>query len=160
AGFPLLIPQFFPEMARLGNDSLCLLFMGIAWALTIRLLQHERQLRQSLALGAVLGLGLLTKAFFLPISAGITALLAERWWRDRFRSKARDVVAVAVLASLIGGWWYVRSYVLFGSFVGANDFLQVNAELGFWEGMRRNFSIAEFMRGLGMLAGTFSLAGT
>src|ERR1700719_1455185 len=26
AGFPFLIPQFFPEMARLGNDSLCLFF--------------------------------------------------------------------------------------------------------------------------------------
>jgi hypothetical protein len=160
AGFPFLVPQFFPEMARLGNDSLCLLFMGITWALILRLLQHGPQLRHSLTLGAVLGLGLLTKAFFLPISAGIGAVLAARWWRDRSLGKARDLVAVAALASLIGGWWYVRNYALFGSFVGANDFLQANAELGFWQGMRRNFSIAEFLRGLGMLPGTFSLAGT
>ena len=67
---------------------------------------------------------------------------------------------MAALAALIGGWWYVRNYALFGSFVGANDFLQADPALGFWEGLRRNFSIAEFIRGLGMLAGTFSLAGT
>jgi len=160
AGFPFLIPQFFPEMARLGNDSLCLLFMGITWALTIRVSQHGAQLRHSLALGVVLGLGLLTKAFFLPISAAIGTLLAARWWRDRSLDKARDMLAVAAIASLIGGWWYVRNYVLYGSFVGAADFLQADAGFGFWEGMRRNFSIAEFLRGLGMLAGTFSLAGT
>ena len=160
AGFPFLIPQFFPEMARLGNDSLCLLFMGIAWALTVSLLRRGAQLGQSLTLGVVLGLGLLTKAFFLPISVGIGALLAACWWRDRSLCRGRDLLAVAAIALLIGGWWYVRNYILYGSFVGANDFLQANTGFGFWEGMERNFSIAEFLRGLGMLAGSFSLAGT
>src|SRR5262249_17732630 len=141
-------------------DSLCLFFMGIAWALTLRPLWHGAALRHPLMLGMVLGLGLLTKALFLPISVGIGAVLAARWWRDRSLRQARDLLAVAAVASLIGGWWYVRNYILYGSFVGANDFLQANPELSFWEGMRHNFSVAELLRGLGMLAGTFSLAGT
>jgi 4-amino-4-deoxy-L-arabinose transferase-like glycosyltransferase len=160
AGFPFLIPQFFPEMARVGNDSLCLFFMGIAWALTVWLLRRDARLYQSFALGMVLGLGLLTKAFFLPISAGIGALLAIRWWRDRSLCKARDLLAVVAIASLVGGWWYVRNYMLYGSFVGANDFLQANGGIGFWEGMRHNFSIIVFLRGLVTLAVTFSLGWT
>jgi 4-amino-4-deoxy-L-arabinose transferase-like glycosyltransferase len=159
AGFPFLIPQFFPEMARLGNDSLCLLFMGIGWAATVSLLRRGAHLGHALILAVALGLGLLTKALFLPITVGIGALLAVRWWRDRSECSARELLVVTVISSLIGGWWYVRNYVLYGSFVGANDFLQASG-VGIWEGMRLNFSIANFLRGLYALPVTFSLAGT
>ena len=66
AAWPFLFPQFFPQFARLGNDSLCLLLVGATWALLLRLLQGEGRWASAAALGVVLGLGLLTKAFFLP----------------------------------------------------------------------------------------------
>src|SRR5258706_9347009 len=72
--WPFLFPQFFPEMARLGNDSLCLLLMGIGWYLCLRIL-NQRLVTGALSLGIVLRLGLLTKTFFLPIPARCVCLL-------------------------------------------------------------------------------------
>ena len=56
-------------MARLGNDTLSLLFAGMAWHFVLRLLAKPRR-GKAVLLGVALSLGLLTKSFFLPISAG------------------------------------------------------------------------------------------
>ena len=38
AAWPFAFPEFFPEFARLGNDSLCILLVAASWALVLRLL--------------------------------------------------------------------------------------------------------------------------
>lgn len=93
--YPLIAPMFIVEFARLGNDSLCLFLFGMIWAVLLRWLEDEYDSKRSLLLGILLGLGLLTKAFFLPITFGIGLFVLFRIWCERsdqklFRSRFKQ----------------------------------------------------------------------
>ena len=160
AAWPFLFPQFFPEFARLGNDSLCLLFTGAAWALTLRFLDGEADWLTAAALGLTLGLGLLTKAFFLPIGAGVGVLLLAQAWRGGRR--AHDLgraLAAGIVAAAVGGWWYVAKRLETGSFTGADEFIRLGRTGGLAT-MAQGYSTAELIQGLATLPATFLWAGT
>jgi hypothetical protein len=89
------MPGLMIDIARIGNESLAI---AIASWLTLLLLRKNAPV-----LGIALGLGLLTKAYFL---AFIPILILRR----RFYSLA---VALA-----IGGWWYGRNFRLTGTWSG------------------------------------------
>ncbi len=157
--WPFLFPQFFPEMARLGNDSLCLLLMGVGWDLILRLLSH-RLAKDAVLLGLVLGLGLLAKAFFVPILAGCVCLLCFHELRERDRRQLRNALVILVTAGVIGGGWYLYRYLTVGSFIVANDIMAVQARGSVWAQILQSFGILEFLRGFGQLATSFAWAGT
>lgn len=76
AAYPFLLPSFYADMARLGNDSLCLLLIGIAWALLLSLLRNVHHLAACLGIGAAFGLCLATKTLTLPfVAASLLVLL-------------------------------------------------------------------------------------
>ena len=160
AAWPFLFPQFFPEFARLGNDSLCLLCAGVAWAALVGLLSEEDGWGSAVVLGVALGAGLLAKAFFLPIGAGAGILLLARWWTGGRRP---DWIGQAVLAGAvalaIGGWWYIEKRLETGSLTGSDEFIRLNRGGGL-RLMAENFSAAELVRGLLVLPGTFLWAGS
>lgn len=98
--WPLLFPGFFPEFARLGNDSLVLFLVSIVWLLLIQRLSGPRGFLWYLLLGLLLGLGGLTKVTFLPICAAVIGWL---FWiglqtSDR-REQIRTWVGTVLLAS-------------------------------------------------------------
>jgi hypothetical protein len=160
AAWPFLFPQFFPEFARLGNDSLCLLLVSASWLLTVRLLAGQGRWVSALGLGAVLGLGLLTKAFFLPIGAGVGLILLIRWaLKDRSAAFLGQVVAAGALALAIGGWWYVGKALQTGSAIGSDEFVRLGQAGGLGE-LARGFSATELARGAGVLVGSFVWAGS
>ena len=141
AAWPFLFPQFFPEFARLGNDSPCLLLAAVAWAALLRLLDGRGRWVSALVLGVSLGLGLLTKAFFLPVSAGVLVMLALQWRGAGGKPAVLGQAALACgLALAIGGWWYISREMQTGSLVGSDEFIRFNQS-----------------GGLGRLAGGFSL---
>jgi hypothetical protein len=77
--YPILIPMFFGEFARIGNDSLCVFLIGLIYSLALRLeYQDEFDPKNAFALGICFALGLLTKAFFIPVLAGYALLGALR----------------------------------------------------------------------------------
>jgi hypothetical protein len=160
AAWPFLFPQFFPEFARLGNDSLCLLCMGAAWTALTRILSGPGGWGSALALGLALGAGLLAKAFFLPIGAGVAALLIARWWTGGRRPALVLQAALAgVVALAIGGWWYVEKRLETGSLTGSDEFIRLH-QAGGARLLLENFSAGEFVHGLLALPGTFLWAGT
>ena len=69
--YPFLVPMFVPEFGRIGNDSLCMFLVGVTWTALLALIEKPERKDLSIVLGIVLGLGLLTKAFFLPIGTGV-----------------------------------------------------------------------------------------
>lgn len=73
--YPFLMPGFFGGMARLGNDSLCLLLFGILWAFLLRHLQAPQQRLPCLIIGILLALGVSTKIFMLPIAVSTLSFL-------------------------------------------------------------------------------------
>lgn len=160
AAWPFLFPQFFPEFARLGNDSLCLLLASCAWAMLLRLLGGQGRWATAAMLGVSLGLGLLTKAFFLPIGAGVAAMLAAHWWATGRRSAALAQAALAGgVALVIGAWWYISKDLQTGDLTGSDEFIRFNQAGGLGR-LAQGVSLTNLARGVGVLGGAFVWAGT
>src|SRR5262249_56143311 len=71
--WPFVFPGWFPEMARLGNDSLVAL--TVACAVAVVACAPIRRWSTWLLLGVICGLGALTKVTFFPFLAAIGLLL-------------------------------------------------------------------------------------
>ena len=167
--YPIFVPMFFPEFARLGNDSLCLLIFGAVWCLLLSMLVREPSLARATSLGAFLGAGLLTKAFFIPIAAGAVGCIAWSAWSSsaprasRIRM-LRDAGLVMATALLIGGSWHVPSYLESGTLIGNNDLIALDRDGGLIAGLEQHFAWRHVGRGVaafivtGYFGGTWSLA--
>lgn len=90
-----VMPGLTVDIARVGNESLAIALGSWIILLLLR--------RRAPALGVALGLGLLTKAYFLVF---IPILILRR----RLYSLA--------IAIVIAGWWYGRNFVLTGTWTG------------------------------------------
>ncbi len=157
--WPFLFPEFFPEMARLGNDSLGLFLMGIGWYLLLRLLAR-REAKTAALLGFVFGLGLLTKAFFVPILVGCGGLLCFEALRQGNRRQVQNALIVLVVAGVAGGGWYIYRFLTVGSLIVANDIIAVQQQGPLWAQIAQSFSVFAFLRGIGQLVTSFAWAGT
>ncbi|MCP4166731.1 MAG: hypothetical protein GY759_12690 [Chloroflexi bacterium] len=110
-------PQFLFLSASVNNDNLviCLSAAGI-WLLTYMLSQRRTPSTvQLLCLGALVGTAAISKLSGLALAglAGLTLLyLAYR--KRSFRNLVRWGAIVGLAALLVGGWWYVRNWRLFG----------------------------------------------
>ena len=105
--WPLLFPGFFPEFARLGNDSLVLLLFSLVWALLVQRLITPQRLYWYVGLGVLLGLGGLTKVTFLPVSIAVLGWLL--WmgaqasdWKQRLHAWFGALLAIAVYFAMNG----------------------------------------------------------
>jgi hypothetical protein len=163
--YPVLFPMFFPQFARIGNDSLCLLLVGLL-AYVINIWHQENFSRgYGLVIGLILGFGCLTKAFFLPISAGvfcylITIIIFNQKKSDRLKI-FNSLILVLGITILAGGWWYLRNYIEYGTITGANVAVSLSQTGGVWKNLSiigDNFYI--FIRGLVTIAVTFVWAGS
>jgi hypothetical protein len=111
AALVAVMPGFAFDVARVGNDCLAVLLFT---ALLLLVVQRAHWL----AAGIVLGLGLLTKAYFL-------AALVLIFWMPR-----------AVLVGVaISGWWYVRNLWTTGTLAGLSESV-----------MLRHTSLADLLR--------------
>lgn len=158
--YPIMLPMFFPEFARIGNDSLCLMLAGLAAYFLARQLADERGIAWAAALGTSLGLGLLTKAFFLPITFAVTVFLLLRAWRGTVdghwrRLQLRNAVIALAIALFVGGGWYVYDALANGVLIGGDD--AVSGTLG---ALSRYFSLFSVLRGFVVIVITWIWAGT
>ncbi len=146
----MMLPMWFPDMARLGNDSLVAVFAACVGLLAGKLIGAVRGPGLHLGLGGVLGLGLITKATFLPLTLATLGLLAWRCWRLRHAPEARPaivgLVACAVAGVGVAGWWYLAQIVGTGSVIGSNDDINLGGLGGLREGLRQHGSLSAFLR--------------
>ena len=124
AAWPFLFPQFFPEFARLGNDSLCLLLASGVFALVLRRFAKGPGWVDAAGIGVLLGLGLLTKAFFAPIAAGVGAVLLLQALKLRQPHVYAQIGAAVALTLLIGGGVYLQTFLKTGSVLSAPEYAQ------------------------------------
>jgi len=163
--YPLVLPMFFPEFTRLGNDSLCLFLVGAIAFLLSKWLKDENNKTLSVAIGITLGLGLLTKAFFIPIVTALSVFLVVRMFRDQRQPKTyfihwQNLLLILLPAVLIGGGWYVYKFAVFGTFIGSDDSIRLANQGGLATNLKQNFSLYGIVRGLVVTLVSYSWAGT
>jgi len=122
AGVAALMPEFAIDVARVGNECLGVVLFSLLLWMGLR--------GRPLALGIVLGIGLLTKAYFLTAIPAIV-LLARRQPR---------VVFALPAAGLISGWWYLRNLLTTGTLSGLSESVQLH-NFGPLELLRRGLEI-------------------
>ena len=162
--WPVIVPMWVPEMARLGNDGLCALWVAVSWLFLLRIAAGADRLADHSGLGVALGLGALTKAFFIPISAGVGAYLAWRCYRlarDGRRARPAIVGALTALAlvAAIASWWYLRTLALSGGLVGGT-FAEAREAGASWADLAAKFELWPWLRGVVGIATSFVWSGT
>ena len=123
-------PMFLFVSAAVNNDSLAILLGHLGLYLLVRMWQDAPDPRacwqRYAALGAVLGLGILTK-LSLGGLLGLTGL-ALTWlaWRRREWRLLFGGGAIVVAAALaMSGWWAARNLRVYGDPTGLNAFIAV-----------------------------------
>ena len=121
-----VLPELMIDLARVGNECLSvLLYSGLT---LLALPSHPHSDKEDLApgraiwTGVALGLGLLTKAYFL---AAVPALGILYLWRMRLTGRRRKWIVCAAfvfgIAFLLSGWWYVLNRIETGAWSGVQE---------------------------------------
>jgi 4-amino-4-deoxy-L-arabinose transferase-like glycosyltransferase len=127
------MPGFVMTAGRVANDGLAaVIFAALAWVMV-----SGDRLRGTVwapLAGALLGAGLLTKAYFLTAAPAVALVCAWRVWRSR-GARARATLAAAVVfgvAGALAGWWYVRNQALTGTWSGLQQ-VAARRNLSLWD---------------------------
>lgn len=128
ACFTAFNPMFFFISGSVNNDNLSTALASWLLVLIVRLLKRaDRPAVRELAwIGVLAGAGMLAKfniGFLLPVIALALAALAYRLHDPGFF--LRGALITGGLTILIGGWWYVRNWQLYGDPTGLNIFLDI-----------------------------------
>jgi 4-amino-4-deoxy-L-arabinose transferase-like glycosyltransferase len=126
AAFTVFNPHFIFINSVVNNDGCAAGMSSLVLWLTVRMVRVQQETRLfgknlvSLSvLGGVLGLALLTKMSALALLPLVALALLLIWWRDRsVRALLIRGLVVFGLAALVGAWWYVRNWLLYGDPLG------------------------------------------
>jgi hypothetical protein len=138
AAIVALMPGVAFDVARVGNDGLSMvLFSLLAW-LAVRMAARGWDLWPAMGLGCTLGLGLLTKAYFLTAIPAFALLWLWELWRSavnrpgglfhprlgRGMTVLHGLLAAAI-GGAIGGWWYLRNLKITGTLSGLSESVMI-----------------------------------
>jgi 4-amino-4-deoxy-L-arabinose transferase-like glycosyltransferase len=118
AAFVAFLPQHVAMMAAVNNDSLAELWIGAILLLLVRrrwrvdTTPQPESNRMWLALGALLGLGFLTKATVYIMAPLLAGVLVWRYW-GQWRTLAVAVAWLFGPALLLGSLWWLRNAVVY-----------------------------------------------
>lgn len=120
-------PQFIYVSSVINNDNLLILLATLALYTLLIQLRDGPTLRNSAALGLVLGAALLTKvnATFLALPVSVAILLQARHWRRWMRC----VPVIGGTAALVAGWWYLRNWIINGDPINRRAFDTVSGAI-------------------------------
>lgn len=109
----LFNPTYLRMGASVTNDSLLMLLGTVLFAGLSKVVTGNVSTRTAATIGVAWGLGLLTKGLMLVVPPVI--LLAYWAGRSSARMAVRSAALSVAVGGLIGGWWWFRNLVAFGS---------------------------------------------
>lgn len=128
AGLVAFNPMYLFVASSINNDNMSNALICTVLTLLVWLYQRpERPSPQVLMLiGGLLGLSLISKLSTGPFM-GLVGLfwLALAYRHAAWAYMVKWGFGAGVLASFIGGWWYIRNYDLYGDPTGLNVFLDI-----------------------------------
>jgi hypothetical protein len=154
--WPFVFPGWFPEMARLGNDSLVALL--VACAVAVVTCAPIRRWPAWFSLGVICGLGALTKTTFLPVLAAIAVLLLYKTWQRN--AWPRQFLGFLATVLVLAGWWYVQRSLETGMLFATNDGYFLKERGGVMRGLTEYFPIVSLAQGIRATAMSFLWSGT
>ena len=122
---PLAFPQYLHIGASVNNDNLQYLATWLMAPIVLRVARGDLAWRTMALAGVLSGIGLLTKAFAFVIPAWMACallLVLLRQGRAALPGVVRAGLVYAVPAMALGGWWWVRNVVLYGSLMPTRYF--------------------------------------
>ncbi|MBN1248254.1 MAG: DUF2142 domain-containing protein [Anaerolineae bacterium] len=118
-----LNPQFIYLSAAINNDIVASL-TGVSMLLAcVTLVQDGLRWPNTIILGGVSGLGLLSKLQIAFLGPVVTLAIFLAAWRARERTPwlpnaVRALTVAALVVAFVSGWWYVRNVQLYGEPTG------------------------------------------
>ncbi|WP_424789345.1 DUF2142 domain-containing protein [Pseudactinotalea sp. Z1739] len=117
ATVPLFVPQFGFISGSVTNDALMVLTGSIATYASLRVVGGDLRMRWTLLAGVAVGAGLLTKAFMaFSVPMVLLAYLFSRAEGGQWLRRVGHASLAMAVAFAIGGWWWIRNYLLYGQF--------------------------------------------
>jgi hypothetical protein len=109
------LPQLMMTVCHVANDSLAVAVGSLFLLVLFRWKEQPDSMRRAITLGAVLGLALLTKAYFLALPPPLLLFAVISAQRKRVYGQVLAIFAAAIVVS---AWWYARNWVLTHSISG------------------------------------------
>jgi 4-amino-4-deoxy-L-arabinose transferase-like glycosyltransferase len=135
-----VVPGLALASSRVSNESLAIPLYSLLLLTVIAWLREPRR-HLAVAVGTLLGLGLLTKAYFLTAVPAVIVLYF--WCASKSRRHNDLFVQLSIILGIafaVSGWWYARNYIQTGTFSGLDEAL-----------MLRNMGISEkILKALGV----------
>ncbi len=132
------IPQFLYTSASISNENLSTMLSSAYLLALLYVLRAPYQIRYQVMSGVILGLCLLSKTtalMYLPVTVCLICWLS-------FKEKRNPIAPLGIIigtALLLGGWWYLRNWLLL------NDptLSKTVAALNYWHIRRSDLSWSE-----------------
>jgi hypothetical protein len=129
----VLLPLFYPVVGRISNDSLAVPLFSALILMVLRYFDRGCEIRNAVWIGVILGLGLLTKAYFLTAVPALITIFVGFCFAGRPRKRLlAHLCLIGVLSCLVAGWWYARNYSLYGNVSGMQE-LTLTSNLTFMD---------------------------
>ncbi len=129
AAWVAFLPQFLFVQGVANNDGLANPLAALALWLSARLAVRGADRRTCVALGAVLGLGLLTKLTVVAAAATAGLAVLVTAWRARSRRVLwESALCIGVPIAVVAGWWFARNAIVNGDVLGWGRWAQAADE--------------------------------
>lgn len=120
-----MMPELMINISRVGNESLAIVLYTLLVHVTLKVVEgpRPRHFGYLQVVALALGLGLLTKAYFLTALPSLFVIIARcflRWPNHRKTLALQSGVAMAITAAVAGSWYW-RAHRVLGSWSGLHS---------------------------------------
>jgi 4-amino-4-deoxy-L-arabinose transferase-like glycosyltransferase len=115
-----MMPELMVNISRVGNESLAIVVYTLVVYVSLKVVDGPKRFCYLPLVGLLIGLGLLTKAYFLTALPTLFVILTICLWRypSYWKALAWQSAVAACIILAVAGSWYWRAHQVLGSWSG------------------------------------------